>query len=301
MKIATYNVRNLYDTGTFIDEKAENRVQEDLFNKRIEHFSTIFKSKDLDIICLQEVGGEEGIKKIAENTGCDYFSAKPNKRGIRTSVLYKKTFSGKIKTESVSLGDLYVPSILTRGDTATLPPISQRRDILVIDMVYQDKPLRIVSFHLKSLIPTYLDGDDEEHDMEAHSDAKFRSVFYKMMELRALRSFATQSIQEGNEVIFLGDFNENNNSSGIDILKSSQEDVYRLYDVLVGYTGSKTTHIHRGNDLTFDTMLVSEWVKNKITHVEVDNKDLKDYSALAPGEVEHVVEADHAMVMVNLG
>jgi hypothetical protein len=171
--------------------------------------------------------------------------------------------------------------------------------VLVLDTPFGDKPLRIVSFHLKSLIPTYLDGDDEEHDMEAHSDAKFRSIFYKMMELRALRSFATKSIKEGLEVIFLGDFNENNNSSGIDILKSSQEDIYRLYDVLVGYAGSKRTHIHRGNDLTFDTILVSEWVKNKVVTVEVYNKDLKDYSILAPGEIEHVVEADHAMVWVR--
>ncbi|MBP6888500.1 MAG: endonuclease/exonuclease/phosphatase family protein [Candidatus Pacebacteria bacterium] len=300
MKIATYNIRNLYDAGTFIDERAENAVQESLFNKRVEHFSSIFKSKDLDIICLQEIGGEEGIKKIAENMGYSYFSAKPNKRGIRTSVLYKKELEGKIKTQSVSLGDLYVPSIHTRGDTSELPPISQRRDVLVIDTIFEDKPLRVVSFHLKSLIPTYLEGDDEEHDMEAHSDAKFRSVFYKMMELRALRSFATKSIGDGKEVIFLGDFNENNNSSGIDVLKSSQEDMYRLYDVLVGYTGSKTTHIHRGNDLTFDTMIVSEWIKNRIASVEVDNKDLKDYSALAPGEIEFVVEADHAMVTISL-
>ena len=69
---------------------------------------------------------------------------------------------------------------------------------------------------------------------------------------------------------------------------------------MVGYTGSKTTHTHRGNDLTFAPLLVSAWVKNKITGVEVDNKDLKDYSTLAPGEVEYVVEADHAMVTVTL-
>jgi exonuclease III len=104
MKIATYNIRNLYDAGTFIDERAENAVQESLFNKHIEHFSSIFKSKDLDIICLQEIGGEEGIKKIAENIGYGYFSAKPNKRGIRTSVLYKKEYEGKIKARKCFFG-----------------------------------------------------------------------------------------------------------------------------------------------------------------------------------------------------
>ncbi len=301
MKIATYNIRNLYDAGTFIDEKAENAVKEDFFNERVEHFSRIFKGKDLDIICLQEVGGEEGIKKIAENIGYAYFSAKPNKRGIRVAALFRKELESKISCNSVSLGDLYIPGIVSRGDTATLLPISQRRDVLVLDINdYEGKPFRVVNFHLKSLIPTYLDGDNES-DMEAHTDAKFRSIFYKMMELRALRGLATQSIDEGKEVIFLGDFNENNNSSGIDILKSSMEDKYRLYDVMVGYEGNKTTHIHRGNDLTFDTMILSEGLKNKIKSVSVENKDLKDYSTLPPGDIEHVVEADHAMVILMLG
>lgn len=299
MKIATYNIRNLYDAGTFIDERAENAVKEDLFNKRVEHFSQIFKEKDLDIICLQEVGGDKGIQAIAEHIGYDYFSAKPNKRGIRVAALYKKELSPKVIAASVSLGDLYIPSIHVPGDTADIPPISQRRDVLVLEVDdYEGKPLRIVSFHLKSLIPTYLEGEDES-DMALHTDAKFRSILYKMMELRALRAYATKSIDEGKEVIFLGDFNENNNSSGIDILKSSMDDMYRLYDVTVGYEGDKTTHIHRGNKITFDTMIVSEWMKNKIQEIAIDNKELKDYSTLPPGDIEYVVEADHAMVSVR--
>ncbi len=300
MKIATYNIRNLYDAGTFIDEKAENAVKEDFFNKRVEYFSQIFKDKDIDIICLQEVGGDEGVKRIAENIGYGHFSAKPNKRGIRVAVLFKKELEGNIKCESVSLGELHIPGIVSPGDTATLLPISQRRDVLVLDIAaYDGRQLRIVNFHLKSLIPTYFEGDDES-DMVAHTDAKFRSIFYKMMELRALRGLATESINQGKEVVFLGDFNENNNSSGIDILKSSMEDKYRLYDVMVGYSGDKTTHIYRGNALTFDTMLLSEWLKNKIKSVSIENRDLKDYSALPPGDIEHVVEADHAMVIVTL-
>lgn len=295
MKIATYNIRNLYDAGTFIDERAENAVKEELFNKRVEHFSSLLKERNMDIVCLQEIGGILGIEKIAENIGYNYFSAKPNSRGIRVAALYKKELEGKVKAESISLGDLHIPSIHVQGDTSALAPVSQRRDVLVLDVECGSTPLRIVSFHLKSLIPTYLEGEDESN-MEHHTDAKFRSIFYKMLELRALRGFATKSIEEGKEVVFLGDFNENNNSSGLDILKSSMEDKYRLYDVLVGYEGSKTTHIHRGNPLTFDTMIVSEGMKNKLVGVRVYNEGLQDYSILPPGDVEYVVEADHAMV-----
>lgn len=299
MKIATYNIRNLYDAHTYIDEKAENAVDETFFEKRITHFSSLFKEREVDVLCLQEVGGEVGIQKIAENVGYDYFCAKPNKRGIRVAVLYKKELRDKITTKSVSLGDLVFPPILEQGDTDSLKPISQRRDILVIDIMRDTKPLRIVTFHLKSLLPTYLNGENEE-DQSAHTDAKFRSILYKMMELRALRAYATQSINEGKDVMFLGDFNENNNSSGLDILKSSMLDAYRLYDVMVGYDGDKTTHIHRGNCLTFDTVIVSGEINKSLQSVRVYNEGLKDYSILPPGEIEYEVEADHAMVEVTL-
>lgn len=300
MKIATYNVRNLFDPGTFLDERAEDAVEEEFFNKRIEYLTGYFRALDLDIICLQEVGGEKGIALIAENLKYEFFSAKPNKRGIRMSVLYKKSFTGFITCESVSLGELSIPSIKEQGDTNMLPAMRQSRDILVIDVAYEGKRLRIVSFHLKSNLPEYFEGDDRENDRQAHSDAKFRCVFYKIMELRALRMYADTSLDEGRDLIFLGDYNENNKSSGIDILKSSNKEECMLYDVLIGYEGDTTTHIHRGNRLTFDTMLVSKNVKEMVQAVSVDNKTLKDYSILGPGEIEHEIESDHAMVWVNL-
>jgi endonuclease/exonuclease/phosphatase family metal-dependent hydrolase len=300
MKIATYNVRNLFDPGTFLDERAENAVDEAFFNKRIAYLTEYFKKLDLDIVCLQEVGGEKGITEIAENLGYNFFSARPNKRGIRMSVLYRKTFTEFISCESVSLGELSIPSIKERGDTCALAPITQRRDVLVIDIAYQGKRLRIVSFHLKSNLPEYLEGDDIENDKTAHADAKFRCVFYKMMEMRALRAFADRSIDQGRDIIFLGDYNENSTSSGMDILKSSNKEEYILSDVLVGYEGNKTTHFHRGNQLTFDTMLVSKGIKQMVVSVSVENESLKDYSILGPGEIEHEIESDHALVCITL-
>lgn len=301
MKIATYNIRNLYDSGTFIDEKAENAVTEEFFNKRVDHFSSIFKEKDLDIVCLQEVGGDLGIKKIAENSNYDYFCARPNKRGIRVAVLYKKDFAQYIRTESLSLGELHFPSILKKDDTEMFPPLTQRRDVLALDLELPGKkPIKIVVFHLKSLIPEFLEGEDTENDVKAYADAKFRSILYKMMELRALRAFATKSIEEGKEVIFLGDFNEHNKGSTLEILKGSNIDIMRLYDVMSFCKGDITTIFHRGTPLTFDTMLVSQGLSQSIECVSVENKDLKDYSILPFGEIENVVEADHAMVITEI-
>lgn len=297
-------MRNLYDPGTFLDENMTESVSEGFFNKRMEYFIAQFRELDLDIICLQEVGGEKGITTIGQALGYNYFFAKPNRRGIRMAVLYKKHLEGNIHCESVSLGELQVPSLKTRGDTESLPLITQRRDVLVVDINFSGKKLRLVTFHLKSLLPEYLEGDDIEKDVDAHADAKFRCIFIKMMEIRALRAFANKSIQEGYNLVFLGDFNENNNSSIIDILKSSNKEDYMLYDVLVGYDGDKTTLIHKGNKLTFDTMLVSKDIKELVENVLVHNSGLKDFSTLIPdGGAEYefqFVESDHALVSVTL-
>jgi endonuclease/exonuclease/phosphatase family metal-dependent hydrolase len=300
MKIATYNVRNLFDPGTYLDDRATDAVDETFFNQRIAYLIEYFKNLDLDIICLQEIGGEKGVALIGEALSYDYFFAKPNKRGIRMAVMYKKGLADMITCESVSLGELSIPSIVTNGDTDSLAKVTNRRDVLVIDVAYQGKRLRIVTFHLKSLLPEYFEGDDIENDRTAHVNAKFRCILYKMLELRALRTLADRSLDEGRDVIFLGDFNDNNNSSGLDILKSSNKEECMLYDVLVGYDGDKTTHIHRGNRLSFDTMLVSSKVKEMVEEVHVENKTLKDYSILGPGEIEHELESDHALVYITI-
>lgn len=301
MKIATYNVRNLYDPGTFIAEDILEPVQEGFFNQRIAYFTEQLRSLDIDIICLQEIGGEKGVITLADTLSYNYFFAKPNKRGIRMAVMYKKMLPYSFNAESISLGELHVPSIQLAGDTTNLPPVNQRRDVLTLDVDgYDGKKLRIVTFHLKSLLPTYLEGDNTETDPKAHTEAKFRSIFYKMLELQGLRAYADKAFNEGREVIFLGDFNENHNSSSIDILKSSNQEERMLYDVLVGYEGVKTTHIHRGNALTFDTILVSQGIKEKIASVAIENRELKDYSILPRGEIEFEIQSDHAMVILEL-
>lgn len=301
MKIATYNVRNLYDPGTSIDEVTLEVVQEGFFNERVNYLIEKFRKLDLDIICLQEIGGEKGVTMIGQELNYNYFFAKPNSRGIRMAVLYKKELTDKIKCESVSFGELKIPSIQEHGDTKDLKPIAQRRDVLVCDVDdYNGKKLRIVTFHLKSLLPTYLDGENWESDTRLHSDARLRSVFYKIMELRALREFVDRSLDERKEVMLLGDFNEDHNASSVSILKASNKEDRVLYDALTGYEGDKTTHMHRGGKLTFDTILVTDGLKKDIVSVSVENQELKDYSILGWGEVEHVVEPDHAMVILDL-
>lgn len=298
MKIATYNVRNLYDPGTMIDDRATEGVQEGFFNKRIAYFTERLRSLDLDIICLQEVGGEMGVQLLGEALSYGYFFARPNKRGIRMAVLYKKSLAMHITCESVHFGELHIPSIQVAGDTESLQPIKQSRDILEITVKTDTKTLSINTFHLKSNLPQYLDSDDAEHNNNEYIDAKFRCVFYKTMEMCALRRHVTARLAEGKEVMLLGDYNENNTASIMDILKAAQVDELRLDDVLADYVGDATTHIHRGGKLVFDTILISQGLKDKVVEVKVENADLEDCSMLPPDT--EVVGSDHALVWVDV-
>ena len=179
MKIATYNMRNFYDGGTFVDEEAEEPVSQEMFLERVTYFTELFRPLDIDIICLQEVGGEKGVFMIGEVLGYDCYFAKPNKRGIRMAVMYKKALAPSITCSSVSFGELSIPSIQEQGDTHVLKPILQRRDVLVVDVdSFHDKKLRIVTFHLKSNLPMYLETDNKETDQKAYTEAKFRCVLY---------------------------------------------------------------------------------------------------------------------------
>jgi exonuclease III len=294
MKIATYNVRNLYDSGTFVDSETTEPVNERFFNERIAYFIEKLKALDLDIICLQEIGGEKGVALIAEALSCNFFLARPNKRGIRMGVIYKKTLEAMVSCQSLSFGDLSIPSIQERGDTEMLQPVKQSRDILEITCRTPKVILSINTFHLKSNLPQYLEGDDMEHDSDAYVDAKFRCVFYKIMELRAIRKHVTSRLKAGSEVILLGDYNENNTASLMDILKGSQEETLRLNDIMASYKDSPVTHYHRGVGYTFDTLLISEGLKDKVRSVHVENGDLEDCSQL-PLDAE-VVGSDHALV-----
>lgn len=301
MKIATYNVRNLFDPGTHIDERSEEVVQESFFNTRVDYLIRYLGGLDLDIICFQEIGGELGVQLISKALSYDYFLAKPNKRGIRMGVMYKKSLKEIISCESVSFGELPIPSLEVRGDTALLKPIMQSRDILEITLQVNGKTVSINTFHLKSNLPQYLEGDNFEQDASAYVDAKFRCIFYKTMELCALRRHANKRLQEGKEVVLLGDYNETNIASTIDILVGSQNrEKPDFHDLLTNHSSDITTHIHRGRRLTFDTIITSTGLKNKMQSITVCNSDLKDYSGLPQGAIEHEVESDHALVWVDL-
>ncbi|MFN3995414.1 MAG: endonuclease/exonuclease/phosphatase family protein, partial [bacterium] len=103
IKLATYNVRNLFD-------KVDDPLKEDgppKPEKEMIGVADILKKTDADIVALQEVENEEVLRELLKTGGLDkkynIIVGKSDNRGIATALLIDKKF--KIKSYSINDND----------------------------------------------------------------------------------------------------------------------------------------------------------------------------------------------------
>ncbi len=292
MKVATWNVKNLFDPGVYEDISGRLVISEKLTEDRISYFVNKVKEMELDSIFMQEVQGEKTLAKIGEALGLLSFCAAPDHRGIRNAVLYKESL--KAEAASLVLPSVQLPKLSHEEKEGT--PLALRRPLAALSLMCQGKKLSLCGLHLKSGLPLFL-PDEKKDDVSAQSQAKGRALLQKMGEILALRAFATEEIKSGKEVCFLGDFNESTSSLLFGILKESGDARFDLTDVMSGKTFDKTTHIHKGERQTLDTLLVSPLLRTHIKEVGIHNEGLTDMSDLPLDNME--IGSDHAPVVVT--
>ena len=294
MKIATWNIKNFFDAGEYAPRSEERLVvQEPLVLERIAYFVKEIQKADPDILFLQEVQAKEALRVLAERLSMYSFKARVDHRGIATAVLYKKNLEN-VKVESALLTEAELPE-LTLGEKRGA--VSLRRELASLSFLYEGKMVVCYGVHLKSALPLYLENENRA-DEKAHTRALGRAILHKMGEMIALRTQATKDIREGKEVVIAGDFNESTSATLFSLLKLSATEKEELFDVMNSYGGDKTTHFYKGRSVTLDTLLVSPFLRNKISEVAVENESLEDMSEL-PIENQRV-ESDHAMAMLTL-
>lgn len=294
MKIATWNVKNFFDAGEYVEPSGERLVVQDhLVRERVAYFAKEIQRADTDVLFLQEVQAKVALRVLAECLSMNYFKARDDHRGIASAVLYKKNLEN-VKVESVLLPEAELPE-LTLGEKRGV--VSLRRELASLSFSYEGKTIVCYGVHLKSALPFYLENEDRA-DERAHTRALGRAVLHKMGEMIALRAQASKDIREGKEVAIAGDFNESTSATLFSLLKLATSEKEELFDVMNSYGGDKTTHFYKGRSVTLDTLLVSPFLRNKIRGVAVENESLEDMSEL-PIENQRV-ESDHAMVMLAL-
>ena len=85
LRVATWNVENLFLPGT--DDGPSN---EDVYTRKLAYLASVIIDVGADVMCLQEVGGEQPLADLASALGGSLphtAIGQPDERGIRVAVM----------------------------------------------------------------------------------------------------------------------------------------------------------------------------------------------------------------------
>lgn len=225
MKIGTFNLRNLFGPGThsFHFYKDSFTYTPEFVQKRIDYLSEVVKKLNADLLFVQEVGSQELLEKVAKQSGINYsvFVGNPNWRGIANGVLYQ----GQCSCSSVPpFGPL--PEF-TEGDEEPYANRSYHHtDFIHLKTTYKNAPLDILDVHLKSSGGVKKENKNKEklpilNQLDA-ADGLIRAFILKLSQAKKLRQILSSifdSAGENTQIITLGDFNAQEDSEIIRIIK----------------------------------------------------------------------------------
>lgn len=290
MKIATWNVKNFFDAGTYSDISGRLVVGERFVSERVRYFTEEIQKVDPDIIFLQEVQAEKALSELADTISMLYFQAKKDHRGIANAVLYKKSLEG-VKAASLSLPPVSMPTLTGMSSEV----LTLRREVVELSVSYLGKEITLLGVHLKSALPLFVEEQRKEGEYE---NASARSALYKIGEMLSLHAYAKKLSSEKKEVMIMGDFNESTNAATHGILRFTDFRKEMLVDVLASYERDKTTHYFYGNKVTLDTIYMTPYMERQVISRGIENGVLRDMTEDAIDAQSK--ESDHALVWVEL-
>ncbi|MFA4818405.1 MAG: endonuclease/exonuclease/phosphatase family protein [Patescibacteria group bacterium] len=305
MKIATFNLRNLFAAGEhkIFDELVT--YTNELLEQRLEQAAATISELDADIIVVNEIGSAEVLKTIAGKLPGKYYSfmATPESRGIANGILYRdEQASCKSFCLSPSL-----PLFIASASEPYVGQLKSYREIIHFITIYAGRPLHVLGLHLKSPVFTPLKNNQEGKVNEPTSqtetsDGIIRSNIRRLAEARALRLVLDQMFSADNnlQVIVTGDFNDTETSATLRAIKG-ESDLFpeRLTNVCERIPQAKRYSIVEGDyQRLIDHVLVSKSLVEQVLSVEIKNDNLQDQDA-EPNSA-YLIDSDHAPIVVEL-
>ncbi len=304
MKIATFNLRNLFDAG-HRDGYGNTQllVTQEFVSKVVSNLSKVISSISPDILLAQEVGSEKVFKDLAKivNPATQTFVAKPDPRGMGNAAMF-----GVVAT-CASIPDASGFAVFTLGEEdligAYTPPY---RDLLYLKTTYNNLPLHVFGVHLKASTPSPLRGADGEKlnpvDQSDAGDGLIRANLYKLAEARRLRKLADELFLENAnaQIIILGDFNDASDTAVLAIINGVlwKNTETQLTDVCEKVPEEKRySFMGHGSKRLIDHILLSPALLPSVSNVEILNDTLIDQSTLPE---DHYFTSDHAPVVLTL-
>lgn len=303
MKIATFNLRNLFDEGARQGYDDKTVVTKEFIDKQVTALQTTIRTVAPDILIAEEIGSEKVFQRVAEvDPNYHTFVARPDKRGIANGALFR------VPTKSESLDDIVpgFPAFAEGAPDTISASLKRYRPFVILETEYDNKPLHIIGVHFKTSWPMPLrnaagEGVPFENQTDA-GDGVIRALIYKLAQARHIRRLVDDIFLADPEaqIIVTGDFNTTENTEPLNIIMGAffAQPETQLTNACERIPESKRySFMGRGWKRLLDHMLVSASVRKKIINIEILNESLADQSA-SPEDM--FAESDHAPVVLTL-
>ncbi|RCU52540.1 endonuclease [Corallincola holothuriorum] len=318
MRIATFNVENL---DTPADETNPS------LNQRVPILKAAFERINADIICLQEVHGQETSAHTSHNpsrvlsaldtvlAGTQYehyhraFTKTQNTPYDKRNLVILSKF--EIEAEYQYRND-HIAKLSYRKVTANPPEmeakdLSWERPILHAKLLLPDgSKLHMINLHLKSRLASKVAG--QKNGFSWHSAAGWAEGYFLSSIKRVGQALETRILVDqifdadpDAKIVVCGDFNAAPGEVPIEAMTGAVENTNNLNlrdRVLISCSrniadSTKFSHLHHGQKNLLDHMLISQSLLTCFISAEIHNENLHDESLPFSYDSKYP-ESDHA-------
>lgn len=321
LRIATFNVENFDETAAGARPSLAERIA--LMKPQI-------KRLDADIICFQEVNGQNppgqprtlaALAELLDGTTLEDAFVEPTKtddgqgevfeeRNLVVVTRHEVTHREQLRNKLV---DPPMYQLLTAIPPATEPKaIRVERPILHVTVEVDGAPLHLINVHLKSKIPFDVPGQKLDRftwrTAEGAAEGSFISSMMRMSQALEVRRLVDAILTQDPDarIVVAGDFNAEPDEVPVLAIRGQVEDTGNgdlAGRVLVPIENtvpesSRYTLFHHGKGNMLDHMLVTRNLLAFYRGSEIHNELLHDESAAFADDKKYP-EADHAPVVAT--
>lgn len=285
MKLATFNVKDLFDPG---------------FGAKLDELARHVRRARADVLALNEVGSEEAldglVARVAEDVDYKHrIVGKPDKRGIRNVILSRHPLAASREHHRSSLP---FPA-LHDGDP---PPfgdrIPLRRAIPEVRVKAPFGEVAIFAAHFKSkrgVGPKDAGGAERDPVTPAErAAADVRSLVLRAAEALFVRELVDAALATTPFVAVLGDLNDVPDSVPLRVLCRCGEGALVSAAEVVPHD-ARVSALHGGHRSQIDHVLLSPALRARVTDAGFFNEELRDHGPVPADDAPPTVDSDHAL------
>jgi endonuclease/exonuclease/phosphatase family metal-dependent hydrolase len=315
MRVATFNVENLDETGV------------PSLDLRIKALKPQFERLNADILCLQEVHGQErdnqprkllALEQLIAGTQYEHFDLVHTK--TQAGEAYDERNLVIISRYPVAATEQYrnslIPKLQYLRITAEPPEINPtqinwERPTFYAKINHPDGDLHVITVHLKSRIPVSIPGQAEGYGyktVQGWAEGYFLSSMKRVGQALETRFLVDRilDVDINARILVCGDFNAEPGQVPVEAIVGSVENTSnaKLVDrqlwpcSLSIPDNARFTHLHHGQKNLLDHMLMSRPMVARYKGAEIHNEMLRDES-LAFYMDDKFPESDHAPFVVE--